>query len=265
MSSLMTVKSGSAYIGDGSVVRGDLERLLTRIDQLTKSGAAHLVVTANIDHIIDLHRHTELESAYQHASLRTIDGTPVLWLYRLLGAKDLHRHTGADLLEETAAASHRFNWTIAVTGGEESTLAAAATNLRLRYPQARVFAVPMPMLTTVDDAASGSTIQALTALKPDLVFVCLGAPKQESWFLQWKGELPPAVYIGAGAAVEFAAGTKRRAPRFAQRLGFEWAWRLGQEFRRLAPRYLVKGPQFVAIAFTTFMEQRRPEPRPQLR
>ena len=90
-------------------------------------------------------------------------------------------------------------------------------------------------------------IAQLRDVAPDIVFVCLGAPKQELWYLQWRDQLPPAVYIGAGAAVDFAADRVRRAPKLVQRIGAEWVWRLAQEPRRLAGRYLGKGPAFLFV------------------
>lgn len=112
-------------------------------------------------------------------------------------------------------------------------------------------------LSDVDDPASLEVVEALASLEPDLVFVCLGSPKQDVWVSRWRAKLPPAVYIGAGAAVDFVAGTKRRAPRALQRLGLEWAFRLAQEPRRLARRYLVRGPAFAMVAVRSLIAARR--------
>jgi N-acetylglucosaminyldiphosphoundecaprenol N-acetyl-beta-D-mannosaminyltransferase len=91
-------------------------------------------------------------------------------------------------------------------------------------------------------------VEGIKNFAPDIVFLCLGAPKQESWFMEWRDLLPDGVYIGAGAAVDFAAGVSTRAPAQLQRLGMEWVWRLAQEPKRLAKRYLIKGPRFLVIA-----------------
>jgi glycosyltransferase involved in cell wall biosynthesis len=91
-------------------------------------------------------------------------------------------------------------------------------------------------------------VARLRSLRPDIVFLCLGFPLQEAWWAHWRDRLPAAVYVGAGAAVDFAAGVRSRAPRAVQRLGMEWCWRLAQEPRRLAHRYLVRGPRFLVVA-----------------
>jgi len=162
------------------------------------------------------------------------------------------RHTGADLLPLVAAQARRLGWRIAVTGGEEHIARIAAETLRRRF-DADVVAVPFPRITSVEDDGSRKVVDELVQLKPDLVFVCLGSPKQDVWVSHWRSELPPALYVGAGAAVDFVAGTKKRAPATIQRLGAEWIYRLVQEPRRLARRYLIRGPRFVYIALRSLL------------
>ncbi|MHA7269804.1 WecB/TagA/CpsF family glycosyltransferase [Arthrobacter sp. HLT1-20] len=245
---VLSVRQGKPFLIDRPVLQGNMEKALDRISILAMDDQAHLVVTANIDHVIDLHDGFPLTPAYEHASLRVIDGMPVVWALRALGAKNLHRVTGADLIESVSAVSADRKWRVAITGGDDRVLGLATRNLRRRYPEALIEAVSMPMLSSAKDPKGSHAVGILHDYKPDVVFLCLGAPKQESWFLHWRDTLPAAVYIGAGAAVDFAAETKKRAPILAQRAGLEWLWRLSQEFGRLAPRYLVKGPRFVNIA-----------------
>ncbi len=90
----------------------------------------------------------------------------------------------------------------------------------------------------------------------EVTFICLGSPKQELWFLENRHELPPGIYVGAGAAIDFAGGAKKRAPVLAQRIGMEWVWRLAQEPRRLARRYLVDGPKFIFVVVRSVVRRR---------
>ncbi|PYI37594.1 capsular biosynthesis protein [Arthrobacter psychrolactophilus] len=253
----LSVREGMSFLLNSPVHQGDMDAALITIAELARDSEAHLVVTANIDHIVDLDLGNPLTSAYERASLRVIDGMPVVWALRALGAKNIHRVTGADLIESVSAASARNNWRVAITGGNDEILAKAADNLQRKYPNASIKAVPMPMLSSAEDPRGREAILLLEDFDPDVVFLCLGAPKQESWFLHWKDVLPAAVYIGAGAAVDFAAEAKKRAPIAAQRAGLEWVWRLSQEFRRLAPRYLFKGPRFLSIVATSMTNHRR--------
>jgi UDP-N-acetyl-D-mannosaminuronic acid transferase (WecB/TagA/CpsF family) len=84
--------------------------------------------------------------------------------------------------------------------------------------------------------------------KPALVLLALGCPKQELFMCAHREALAPAVLLGIGATLDFIAGTVRRAPRWASRVGLEWAVRLAQEPRRMARRYLVRDPAILGIA-----------------
>ncbi len=227
------------------------------IAELIRESVPHLVVTANVDHVLNLVDDADLRSAYAAASVRLIDGAPVAMIARRLGLADVHRHTGADLLPQLVDKSRSAGWRIAITGGGDGVSAAAAARLQRLYPGASVFSVDFPWIASIDDPRSEEAIDELKQIDPDIVFLCLGSPKQEMWYAQWLNVLPPAVYVGAGAAVDFAAGRANRAPIPIQRIGLEWAWRLGQEPRRLAHRYLVKGPRFATVAVKSLRDRKK--------
>lgn len=249
---------GSLTLAGEPLFWGSRETLLQRIRLLRRSGVASLVVTPNVDQTIDLDRNLRFRDAYQDAELRLIDGAPLELLARFLGATGVHRHTGADLLPFLVSESEREGWTVAVAGGGSGVSDLAVARLLAEHPGAKVVSVPFPYLAVVDDPRSLEVIDELRRLSPDIVFLCLGSPKQETWFTQWRSILPPAVYVGAGAAVDFAAGTARRAPAAFQRFGLEWLWRLSQEPKRLRARYLAKGPAFLGIVCRSLLAHERP-------
>lgn len=235
------------------VYTGDLNGLIEEIARLRTFRRPTLLVTSNVDQLLDLEDSDASLAAYQAADLVVLDGMPLVFLARTLGAPEVSRHTGADLLPQITAVSAERKWKIAILGGGAGVADQAAERLQEEYPGSSVSTVYFPMVTWVGAPEASMVIAELTNLDPDIVFVCLGAPKQEQWYLQWRGELPPAVYIGAGAAVDFAAGVHKRAPGMAQRLGFEWLWRVAQEPKRLAARYLVKGPRFLLIVLRSWL------------
>lgn len=245
--SVLTHRDGTTALDGLPLETGTAAELEDRIDALARTGRPELVITANVDQVLNLRTSERLRRAYQAAALRLIDGMPLVLLARALGARRVHRHTGADLLPLLAAHSAQRGWRIVITGGSDEIASAAAQRLSRRHPEAQIHHVPFPRLQRPEDPASRSVVEQLERLRPDLVFLCLGSPKQEVWFLRWRDHLPAAVYVGAGAAVDFAAGAKTRAPRFIQSAGFEWAWRLSQEPGRLGGRYLLKGPRFLGV------------------
>lgn len=230
------------------VFLGDHSALLNVIDRLSRSGRPELVLTPNVDHLIELEMNMAFREIYKDCALVLLDGAPLVVIAKMLGVKSATRNTGADLLPFLSEAAKDRSWRIGIAGGRPGVAAAACTNLFQKYG-CDIAAIKMPQLTSNTDKKTLEIIQELYEMKCDIVFLCLGAPKQELWFSEWKTKLPPAVYIGAGAAVDFAAGAKRRAPKFFQYLGFEWLWRLGTEPKRLAHRYLVRGPRFSSLAY----------------
>ena len=247
----LEVDSQGARLGRWRLFNGDTFQLLTEIGRLVDSKEPHLVVTPNVDQVLDLQESPALRRAYDAASLRLVDGAPLVAVLRLLGARDVHRHTGADLLPLMAKHSADTGWKIAILGGSDYVGRRAADTLRENYPGSVVRSIPFPYVKDVSESLVLEAVGALAAWKPAVVFICLGSPKQEAFFSHWRADLPPAVYIGAGAAADFAAGSKRRAPAAVQTLGLEWTWRLIQEPRRLANRYLVKGPRFIRPAISS--------------
>lgn len=245
---LLTVDAEQrAYLAGHELFTGDFTALLDHIDDLLPATRAYAVMTPNVDQTVNLRDNAELMAAFAAADLRIVDGTPLVMLGRALGARGLRRLTGADLLPATIEQAAARGWRVVVTGGAPGVSEQAVEHLVSTY-QADVTSVPFPKISTPDDPVGAEVIDALKAARPDVVFVCLGSPKQDVWIAEWRDRLPPALYIGAGAAVDFAAGVKSRAPRAVQVVGAEWLYRLGQEPRRLAKRYLQRGPLFIVIA-----------------
>lgn len=249
--SIRVSDDGSTHLAGLPMFAGNDGQLLQEIDARVKSGARSLVVTANVDQALDLSSSAALWKAYMYASIRTLDGMPLVWMARLLGARNAKRQTGADLLIKCVAASRERGWRIAILGGDPVANATAVKRLRGSYPDADVVGMDLPYAKNFRNPETLRVTHELGTLRPNIVFICLGSPKQETFLMELMGELPPAVYIGAGAAVDFAAGTKSRAPELVQAAGLEWAWRLMQEPRRLASRYLIKGAGVGTILYNS--------------
>ncbi|PZF60233.1 glycosyltransferase [Curtobacterium sp. MCBD17_034] len=254
---LLRVAPDAVLLADEPLFRGDVRDLLDEVDRRRGTGRT-LVTTPNVDQVLVLRNDEAARRAHARADLRTVDGLPIVALARLLGDHTVCRVTGADLLVACSAASAERGWRIVVTGGAPGTAVRAAERLRTQHPGADVQDVPFPDLAGGEDG--GTVVERLRAIRPDVVFLCLGSPKQEAWFLRWEDALPDAVYVGAGAAVDFAAGARRRAPLLVQRLGLEWSWRLLQEPRRLAHRYLVRGPAFLLVVARSLLAARGRRP-----
>jgi N-acetylglucosaminyldiphosphoundecaprenol N-acetyl-beta-D-mannosaminyltransferase len=162
-----------------------------------------------------------------------------------LGTPVKERVAGADLFgalaERAAEAGYRLFYLGAAPGVAEK----AAAVLAERYPGLNVVGTFSPPVMPWEELARDEeTLRRIREAKPDVLFVAFGAPKQEMWLDAVRDRLGVPVGIGVGAAFDFAAGTVKRAPRWMQRVGLEWLFRLTQEPRRLWRRYLFVDSRF---------------------
>jgi len=217
----------------------NLDQAVQRIIELAVIGAGdcRLVVTPNVDHVLRCRRSSSLAAIYRGAVLSLADGMPIVWLSRLQGKPLPERVTGADLLPALAVAAARANLSIFLFGGPPGAAEAAADQLRSRAAALKVgyYAPPYGFESDLDE--NGRAIAEINALKPDILFVGLGSPKQEVWIAKYAKDLHVDVALGVGAAIEFAAGRLKRAPKWMQNWGLEWIYRILKDPRRLFWRY----------------------------
>ncbi|EYR62946.1 glycosyl transferase [Actinotalea ferrariae CF5-4] len=208
--------------------------------------ATALVVTPNVDHLVLLEQDETFRGAYDAARLQLCDGFPLLVLARLSGDRLPERVAGADLFldvcERAAASGHR----VFVAGGMPDVLQAGLAALRATFPELEITG-HSPPVGFEGTPAEEDLRSRIAAEDPSIVMVCLGAPRAEIWAAA-QSTRHPAVYLCVGAAIDFAAGTKKRAPSWMQRVGLEWLYRLAQEPVRLSQRYLVRDRAIVGIA-----------------
>lgn len=210
------------------------------------AGRGGCLITPNVDILRQLRRPALAPIATQ-ARLVVADGMPVVWASRLLGSPLPERVTGASLiwtLSRGAAANDR---SIFLLGGDEGVAEQAAARLTADVPGLRVAGTHYPPYGFERDPQLRAAIDdALDAARPDVVFVGLGFPKQEKLMIELAERFPAIWFVGCGASIAFAAGAVPRAPMWAQRSGLEWLYRLAQEPRRLARRYLVDDIPYTA-------------------
>jgi N-acetylglucosaminyldiphosphoundecaprenol N-acetyl-beta-D-mannosaminyltransferase len=227
--------------------------VLKRIEELVAAGRGGAIFTPNVDHIVKADRSRALREAYQTADLSLPDGQWVLWASRLLGTPLSEKISGSDLALPLARLAAAKGWSMYLLGGADGVAEAAAARLE-RETGVRIcgFESPFIDLASPDPAVA----ERVRAARPTLVLVALGAPKQELWIQRNLETLRPAVMLAVGGTLDFVAGRLRRAPRWMSRSGLEWLFRLALEPRRLARRYLIDDPHFLAIVARTLREPR---------
>ena len=215
------------------------------------------VYTPNVDHVVLAERNAGLRSAYARASLCLADGAPIVWTAPLLGCTIPEKLSGSDLAIPLARLASEMGWRVYLLGGAPGVAAAAAKRFREECGTLIVGVDDAIVRLDADPAAGRAIVDRITAARPHLVFVALGAPKQELWIDRHLDEIRPAVAIGVGASLDFVAGYVRRAPTWVSRIGAEWVFRLVQEPRRLWRRYLIQDPQFIVILLRSMRRPRQ--------
>ena len=201
------------------------------------SGLGFTFATLNLDHLVKRRADPAFRKAYARATLVSADGAPIVALGRGQ-TPSLRRTTGADLVLPLCAMAEREGLPVAFFGSTETILSGATARLREKFPELRIAYMESPAFGfdpfSDEAAAAGARIAASGA---KLVFVCLGAPKQEVFADRLAQTCAGIGFIGVGAAVDFIVGAQARAPQWMRRAGVEGFWRAASNPRRLAGRY----------------------------
>jgi N-acetylglucosaminyldiphosphoundecaprenol N-acetyl-beta-D-mannosaminyltransferase len=224
----------------------DLAEAVTTLDRWRRERRRDYVCCVTVHGLVTAQRDPEIRGALNRCGLATEDGMPLVWWCRAAGFRAADRVCGPDLLDAMCARTAENGYRHYFYGGSPEVVAQLVAGLTRRHPGLAVagyHSPPFRPLTVEEDAAD---VAIINAARPDYVWVGLGMPKQEKWMAAHVGRIEAAALIGVGAAFDFHAGAKPRAPLWMQRSGLEWLFRLISEPRRLAGRYLVDNTIFVA-------------------
>jgi N-acetylglucosaminyldiphosphoundecaprenol N-acetyl-beta-D-mannosaminyltransferase len=244
---LATVRIGDLDIHDVGFGQA-IELIWRRVE--TRTGG--VVCTPNADYVVRARDDESFREAIASADLRLPDGMGIVYASRI-AARPIHSTvTGRYLLPALSARAAEHGVTIALFGAQPGIANLAAKRLRARHAGLTIaHAISPPPRFAIGSAEDSEAVAALRERTPGIIFVALGAPKQEVWMQRHRSELDGAVLIGVGAAFDIVAGRFREAPRWMTAIGLEWAFRLAQEPRRLARRYLIDDPWIIRWALET--------------
>jgi N-acetylglucosaminyldiphosphoundecaprenol N-acetyl-beta-D-mannosaminyltransferase len=229
-----------------------------------KEGEGKMVCIANTHMLVEAHRDDKFADVLRQGSLLTPDGMPLVWMLRSMGVLHPERVTGPDLFVALCQRVSAEGLSLFFLGSEQMILDRMRQRLEHEFPNLKIAAMlPLPFrpLTSAEDKAVVNTLNSSGA---GIVLVSLGCPKQEMWMAEHK-ERVKLVMIGVGAVFPLYAGLQQRAPRWIQKNGFEWLFRLIQEPRRLWVRYSITIPVFVWLALKQLLSTVKLSQPPPLR
>jgi N-acetylglucosaminyldiphosphoundecaprenol N-acetyl-beta-D-mannosaminyltransferase len=215
------------------------------------------VVATGFHGLWEAHKDPEFQKVLNSADLFCSDGIAPVWVSRLNGDVLPERVPGPDLLAAFLAKADKSGHSSFFFGDTDETLAALKENVQKTYPGHRVAGVLSPPFRTMSAEEDAEIIEEINSVRPDVLWVGLGMPKQDWWIYNHRDRLRVSVVVGVGAAFRFLSGSIKRAPEWVGNNGFEWLWRLAAEPRKLWRRDLIEGPRFLAYAFVQSMRARR--------
>lgn len=211
------------------------------IDWLVGRGEPSYFVTANLHYARLSATIPALKAVNDHAAFIVADGMPLVWLSRWRRKPLPERITGADLIWSMCELAANRGYRVFLLGGAPGVAETAGQRLQARLRGLQIAGIAAPSLDTLTPLDQSRLITQIRQARTDILFAAFGQPKGELWLAEHIQELGVPVAVQIGAALDFVAGRVRRAPRFVQRMGLEWAYRTLQEPRRLLPRYLADG------------------------
>jgi len=236
----------------------DYEQVMDWMDAVVACGARGYLTAAAVNLVMSAREEPATMAAVLGATLAVPDGMPLVWALRALGHARATRVYGPDLMLGFCARAAASGTPMYLYGGrDEGALELLTARLRERFPGLRIaggFSPPFRELTQAEEQRVVADIDASGA---QVVWVGTGQPKQERWMHRMRPELQAPLLVGVGAAFDFHAGLVPQAPRWMQRAGLEWSYRLAREPRRLWRRYARYNPAFVAGFARQYLRGRR--------
>jgi N-acetylglucosaminyldiphosphoundecaprenol N-acetyl-beta-D-mannosaminyltransferase len=262
--------------GTRQIERPPTERVLgQRVDPVTKRQAADMVVRralddtpgayvclTNVHTTVESQHSPELRTAVDEAFLSVPDGMPLAWILRHRGHVATEKVTGIEFVPQVASRGVEHGVRHFFYGGGPGIAVRAGLHLERQVPGVQVVGAASPPFGEIPEWANEELREEVRRTRPHVLWVGLGAPRQELWMRKMGRDLGVPVMVGVGAAFDYLAGTKPSAPTYLRHIGLEWLFRLAVEPRRLWRRYLVGNSVFVYLVVrdefsSVFMREKR--------
>jgi N-acetylglucosaminyldiphosphoundecaprenol N-acetyl-beta-D-mannosaminyltransferase len=218
------------------------EEVLHHVETWVAARRKVVIANHNLNSLALLGRNPELARFYDRADLVEVDSTPLIQFARLLGlqGRGFHRCTYLDWRDHFWSVADRKGWRVLYLGGERSVVERARESLSAAYPGTDIRVRDGYFDATRGSADNAAILAEARAFDPHILFVGMGMPRQELWILDHLDALPDCAIFSVGAAFDYEAGAQKAAPRWMGRMGVEWLFRLANDPRRLARRYLIE-------------------------
>ncbi|WP_346354226.1 WecB/TagA/CpsF family glycosyltransferase [Azotosporobacter soli] len=216
--------SDKSYVLNVGVDRLSMKQAVQRAENIIRGlEPAGIVVTANAEMVMLAQKDADFAAIMRNAALVVPDGAGVVWAAKYLGMPLTERVAGYDLTQQLLARAAASGYRVFFLGAGPDVANQAKAAAESRYPGINVVGTQDGFFTSQEE---GPLIRRIAELKPDILFVALGVPRQEKWLTRHFSELTTPLCIGVGGTFDVMAGRVKRAPVWMQRAGLEWLFRL---------------------------------------
>lgn len=201
-----------------------------------------MIFAPNVEFVMTAQMDKDFYNILQESSLSTPDSIGVIIGAKLQKKKFKQRIPGQAYFRKILETGEKEGWTFYFLGGTQDIVAKTKENIEKIYPNIKIVGYHNGYL---NEDKEKKVIEEINNIRPNVLFVAMGAPKQEKWIYKYKNILKVDVATGQGGTFDYEAGRIKRAPIFMQKLGIEWLWRLIKEPKRIIrmrvlPIYLLK-------------------------
>lgn len=226
-----------------------LEEAVAHIEDCIRSRKIGHVITPNVDQIVRIESDTYFKEICDHAELLLVDGTPLLWIAKWYGQPIKEKICGSDLVPYLCELSAKKGYSVFLLGAADGVAAKAAKNLKAKYSGLNIAGTYSPPYGFEKSEKELAKInKMLLDSKADMLFVGMGVPKQDIFIYENMHKYKIPMSFSIGGTIDFMAGEQKRAPKWINRIGFEWLYRFFQDPRRMFKRYFVNDRQILGLA-----------------
>ncbi len=219
-----------------------LKNIFTIIENYLKtSKKPSIITTFNLDFLRIANKDIGFKKICSESTLNLPDGFGITSLIWIKYKKKIDRITGNDIFPIILELAKLNNLRVAIVGGSNEVSDKTKNRIlnETKFNSENLLCLSPPYKFEEDHQKNEEIINEIEKFKPNIVFAALGCPRQEKWLYNNMNRFNSKINIGIGATLDFYSGVKKRSPKFLQRIGLEWLWRLVQEPIRLFERYII--------------------------
>jgi N-acetylglucosaminyldiphosphoundecaprenol N-acetyl-beta-D-mannosaminyltransferase len=233
----------------------DLPLATDLLGKLATAGGPSYITVTGAHGVVESAYDARIREAHRQAKIVVPDGMPLVWLGRLLGFKAMGRVYGPDFMESVFARAEYRQLRHFFYGSSPAQIARLKDVLNARFGSFELVGEYSPPMRPADFEEADEVLARIRELKPDVIWVSLSTPKQELWLQRHMPKIGSGVGVGVGAAFDLISGATTQAPKWIQRSGLEWLFRLSMEPGRLYRRYAFVVPRFFYFFFLALLNK----------